>query len=113
MTLKDAAAFGSGRPVIFVGVIAWATSGTPARVTRASAEKPEPLIVIAVPPPTVPLEGPKPVIVGAGIGSVLIRLPAFSVNQRLPSGPVVSDSGRLIAVGMGKSVTTPASVILP
>src|ERR1700687_634107 len=36
-----------------------------------------------------------------------------SVNQRLPSGPAVMPHGRLPAVGIVYSVTTPAGVILP
>src|SRR3954467_8889467 len=113
MTLRVPAACGSGRAVICVGVMTGATSGTPARVTRASGEKPDPVIVIAVPPATVPEEGPKPAIVGESIGSVPTRLPKNSVNQRLPSGPVVMASRKLLDVGTGNSVTAPARVILP
>ena len=42
-----------------------------------------------------------------------ILLPVSSVNQRLPSGPVVIARVRLPAVGIGNSVTTPAGVIRP
>ena len=42
-----------------------------------------------------------------------ILLPAFSVNQRLPSGPAVICCGALAAVGMTYSVTTPLVVIWP
>src|SRR5207249_1434341 len=36
-----------------------------------------------------------------------------SVNQRLPSGPVVMPKGKLLAVGIGNSVTVPLGVIRP
>ncbi len=42
-----------------------------------------------------------------------IRLPAPSVNQRLPSGPAAMPSGWLPAVGTENSVTAPAVVIRP
>ncbi len=42
-----------------------------------------------------------------------IWLPSISVNQRLPSGPVVIPPGSEAAVGTGNSVTTPAVVIRP
>src|SRR5713101_8651302 len=42
-----------------------------------------------------------------------ILLPENSVNQRLPSGPVVMPNGLLLAVGMKNSVTAPAVVMRP
>jgi hypothetical protein len=42
-----------------------------------------------------------------------IRLPVLSVNQRLPSGPVVMLDGAPYAVGTVNSVTTPEGVIRP
>src|SRR5260370_42624551 len=40
-------------------------------------------------------------------------LPLCSVNQRLPSGPVVMDSGRLATFVVGYCVKTPVVVTLP
>jgi hypothetical protein len=40
-----------------------------------------------------------------------IRLPEYSVNQTLPSGPTSMSSGWLLAVGIGNSVTVPAVVM--
>src|SRR5437899_5239044 len=45
--------------------------------------------------------------------STPILFPKYSVNHKLPSGPVVMSSGKLPLVGTGNSVITPAGVILP
>ena len=42
-----------------------------------------------------------------------MRLPLYSVNQRLPSGPAVIGTEQLPAVGNGNSVIVPAGVIRP
>src|SRR5262245_16254970 len=49
----------------------------------------------------------------AGVRRPILLL-ARSVNQRLPSGPAVMNSGMELAVGMGNSsVTTPEVVMRP
>src|SRR6266567_149486 len=56
---------------------------------------------------------------GLGLGDGVERLAcpmlfAFSsVNQRLPSGPVVIPRGSLLLVGIGYSVMVPLGVIFP
>ena len=42
-----------------------------------------------------------------------IRLPLFSVNQRLPSGPAAIRKGEPYADGIGNSVTVPLVVMRP
>src|SRR5260221_8553300 len=58
------------------------------------------------------------VAVGVGVGGTTkvtcpIAFPEFSVNQRLPSGPLAIPSGWLLAIGTGNSVMVPVGVILP
>src|SRR5947209_4726475 len=64
---------------------------------------------------------PKAKHAGVGIGNSVmapygvmrpILLPPFSVNRRLPSGPVVMPYGPPL-FGIGNSVMAPAGVILP
>src|SRR5437762_2015004 len=47
------------------------------------------------------------------IASLPILLPVNSVNQMLPSGPVVIAPGCAVAVGTGYCVIVPPTVILP
>src|SRR5579885_1203711 len=43
----------------------------------------------------------------------LLELKVHSVNQRLPSGPAVTQRGSLLAMGRGHSVICPPGVICP
>src|SRR5690349_19826296 len=47
------------------------------------------------------------------IRPILLAVPANSVNQRLPSGPVVMPTGLAMAVGMENSVMVPFGVLRP
>src|SRR5438552_2352059 len=85
--------------------------------TESKATRDGELSVAAAAGPPSPLEPATVLMTDCGVDmlklSLPILFPVFSVNHRLPSGPVVIRSGPLPLVGTANSVITPAVVILP